>query len=112
MREKKHFLFVCSRNRLRSPTAERLFSSYPDIEVASAGTAPDAEEPLSRDLLTWADLVFVMEKSQQRKLTRQFGSMLKNKRVICLDISDQYAYMDPALVRLLQRKVSPFLAKR
>ena len=102
-------LFVCGRNRRRSPSAERIFSSYPDIEVASAGLNPEAEEVISAELVDWAELIFVMDKNQQRKLTQRFRPLLKNKRVVCLDIPDEYAYMEPALVCLLQRKVSPFL---
>jgi predicted protein tyrosine phosphatase len=32
----RRILFVCSQNRLRSPTAEQVFASWPGIEVASA----------------------------------------------------------------------------
>ena len=42
-----HLLFLCARNRLRSPTAERVFASRPDVETASAGLAPNAEEPVT-----------------------------------------------------------------
>ena len=41
----RHVLFICSRNRLRSPTAERVFADWPGIETASAGLAPDADSP-------------------------------------------------------------------
>ncbi len=54
-------LFICSQNRLRSPTAEVLFSKNRDIEVASAGTNHDAEVPLTAELIEWADVIFVME---------------------------------------------------
>jgi predicted protein tyrosine phosphatase len=105
----KRILFVCARNRLRSPTAERVFASYPGIEVASAGLAPDAEEPLTGEWVEWADLIFVMDRSLRTKLTRRFMTQLKRARVICLDIPDDYAFMDPALVALLEKKVTPFL---
>ncbi len=52
-------LFVCSRNRRRSPTAEIAFLGLPDIEVMSAGTPVDAENPVSAELIEWADIVFV-----------------------------------------------------
>jgi predicted protein tyrosine phosphatase len=55
-----NLLFLCARNRLRSPTAERVFHSRPGVETASAGLAPDAEEPVTPDHLDWADLIFVM----------------------------------------------------
>lgn len=102
-------LFVCSRNRWRSPTAEAVFSEYAGLEVDSAGLERDAEVLLCSEAVTWADIIFVMEKSHRRKLTRQFQPWLKNKRVICLNIPDQYAYMEPALVELLKQKVLPLL---
>ena len=55
-------LFICSRNRLRSPTAERVFADWPDIETDSAGLAPDAEVRVSAEQLDWATVILVMEK--------------------------------------------------
>lgn len=46
-------LFICSRNRLRSPTAERLFADWPGVESDSAGLASDAEVPLSAEQVEW-----------------------------------------------------------
>ena len=105
----KNILFVCSQNRLRSPTAEQVFSQRPDIEVASAGTNNDAETPLTSELVEWADIIFVMEKTHRTKLQSRFRATLKSKRVVCLDIPDNYAFMDPALVALLKSKLAPFL---
>jgi predicted protein tyrosine phosphatase len=105
----RRVLFVCSQNRLRSPTAEQVFSAREDLEVASAGTNHDAETPVSSELLEWAEVVFVMEKAHRSKLQRRYRSALGGKRLICLDIPDDYAFMDPVLVRLLETKVSRFL---
>ena len=98
-------LFVCSRNRLRSPTAEQVFLAWPGVETASAGLAPDADTPLTPDALQWADVVFVMERAHRSRLTSRFREHVRNKRVVCLDIPDEYDYMDPDLVRLLKAKV-------
>lgn len=106
----KKLLFVCSRNRLRSPTAEQVFASYPDIKTASAGISHDAEEPLSAELIVWADMLFVMEKGHLAKLRSRFRAHLRGGlRVICLDIPDDYDYMQPELVELLRRKVGAYL---
>ncbi|MDP3656578.1 MAG: hypothetical protein Q8R45_06405 [Brevundimonas sp.] len=43
------------------------------------------------------------------KLQRRFKSQLKRARVICLDIPDDYAFMQPELVALLEKKVTRFL---
>ena len=102
-------LFVCSQNRLRSPTAEQVFAQRDDLEVASAGTNNDAETPLTMELVDWADVIFVMEKTHRTKMQKRFRAVLKSKRVVCLDIPDEYDFMDPVLVRLLKAKVSRYL---
>jgi predicted protein tyrosine phosphatase len=99
-------LFLCSRNRLRSPTAEEIFRVRDGWEVASAGLAPDAEEKLSVETLLWADVIFVMESAHRRKLARGFGAHLRDKRVLCLDIPDDFDFMQSELIALLTRKVN------
>ncbi|KAK0331465.1 hypothetical protein LTR94_028823 [Friedmanniomyces endolithicus] len=105
----KHVLFICSRNRLRSPTAEQVFAGWPNVEVASAGLAPDAEEVLTGEMVEEADIIFVMEKQHRAKLAKRFRPQLSRAKVVCLDIPDDYAFMQPELVSLLKTKVSPFL---
>jgi predicted protein tyrosine phosphatase len=102
-------LFVCSQNRLRSPTAEAVFSRYPGVEASSAGTSPDAETHVSPDLIDWADLIFVMESVHRSRLNRRFGPNLRNKRIIVLGIPDEYDYMEPDLIAVLKRTVTPYL---
>jgi predicted protein tyrosine phosphatase len=104
-------LFICSQNRLRSPTAEQVFASWNSIEVASAGLSSSAANPVTSELVLWAQLIFVMEKAHRNKLNRKFRAHLKGKRVICLDIPDQYDFMDPALVALLNMKVPRHLPR-
>lgn len=102
-------LFVCSQNRLRSPTAEQVFADHPGIETASAGTNRGADNPLTAELVEWADVIFVMEKQHQRKLSADFRAQLRGKRVVCLGIPDDYAFMQPELVDLLDAKVGKYL---
>lgn len=105
----KKLLFVCGKNRLRSPTAEAIFSEYDGLEVQSAGVDREAEERVSSELIKWADVVFVMENVHRQKLAKQFQPWLKNKRIICLDIPDNYDYMESNLVELLKKKILPLL---
>ncbi|WP_174907835.1 low molecular weight protein tyrosine phosphatase family protein [Burkholderia diffusa] len=102
-------LFICRRNRLRSPTAEAVFAAWPGVETDSAGLAPDAQTHLSAEQLEWAEIVFVMERAHKAKLSARFGIRLKHKKIVCLDIPDRYAYMQPELVALLERKAGPML---
>jgi len=104
-------LFICSQNRLRSPTAEHIFASWEGIEVASAGLASEAHNPVTPELLAWAELIFVMEKAHRSKLTKRFRVHLGDKRIVCLDIPDRYHYMDPELVALLKLKVPRHLPR-
>jgi len=102
-------LFVCSQNKLRSPTAEQVFSEIPGLDVLSAGTNHDAVTPLSSELVEWADKIFVMENMHREKLQKRFRSSLKGKKIICLGIPDNFSYMDPELVAILKKKLSQFL---
>lgn len=100
-----HVLFLCSQNRLRSPTAEQVFADWPGIEASSAGLNRNAENPVTPELLEWADLIFVMERVHRTRLSGRFRSSLHGKRVVCLDIPDEYDFMDPELVRVLKARV-------
>lgn len=105
-------LFLCSRNKLRSPTAEAVFGAYPEHECDSAGLNEDAVQPLDADQVRWAEIIFVMEPEHRRRLTRKFAKHLAGKKVVCLGIPDNYDFMDPALVALLESRVTPHLRKR
>ena len=102
-------VFVCSRNRLRSPTAEAIFSGYEGVEATSAGTSPDADTEVSVELIEWAEIIFTMERVHKRKLLERFGPLLKAKQIVVLGIRDKYRYMDPELISVLRRTVSPYI---
>jgi predicted protein tyrosine phosphatase len=102
-------LFICSQNKLRSPTAEQVFSTWPAVETDSAGLNHDAEVELSSEQIEWADIIFVMEKTHRNKLKAKHKSFLNGKQIICLDIPDNFEFMDPDLVKLLNAKVGPYL---
>lgn len=102
-------LFLCGRNKWRSPTAEQVFADWPGIVCASAGLNHDAECQLSAEMVAWADMIFVMETVHKTKLAARYKQYLKHARVICLGIADRYQYMDDALVLLLKTKVTPHL---
>jgi predicted protein tyrosine phosphatase len=102
-------LFICSQNKLRSPTAETVFAKWHGIETDSAGTNNDAETVLTSEQIDWADIIFVMEKTHRNKVSKKFRKHLNGKRVVCLDIPDDYDYMQPELVQLLETKAGRFL---
>lgn len=109
MRKIQKILFVCSQNKLRSPTAEQVFSQFNQLEVLSAGTNNDAEIPLSPDLILWADKIICMEQTHRNKIREKFKAYLKDQKIISLGIPDEFEYMDPALINILMVKVAPLL---
>jgi predicted protein tyrosine phosphatase len=105
-------LFVCSRNKRRSLTAEKLFEGLPLYQVRSAGTQPGARIVVTEGHLGWADLIFCMEKSHLNRLRRNFPEALQGKRVICLHIPDEFEFMQTELVDDLSAKLAPYVTLR
>ena len=100
-------LFICSRNRLRSLTAETIFDGEAGHQVRSAGTEQGARVRVTAGHLGWAELIFVMEKRHLQRLQAKFREELSGKRVVCLHVPDDYAYMDEALIERLRDGVAP-----
>ena len=102
-------LFVCSRNRIRSLTAEKVFATRPGVEVRSAGTQPNARVVVTAGLLRWADLILVMEKCHAARLRLKFSSEMQSKRVVSLHIPDEYQFVQQELIDELEARVLPIL---
>jgi predicted protein tyrosine phosphatase len=100
----KRVLFICGKARQRSPTADEIFRNEPNIESDFAGLSDDADVPLSVEQIEWASIVALMEKRQIARLKVKYTKHLKGKRLVCLDIPDDYAFMQPELVDLLQSR--------
>lgn len=105
-------LFVCTANKLGSPTAEDVFRDYPGIEAISAGTDSEAPQPLTKELVASADMIFAMETHHRERIRKKFKQRPPDNRIITLHIPDEYERGDPALVALLREKVEPFLQLR
>ena len=109
-------LFVCDENRLRSPTAQALYSKCREVpcrplDLRTPVWKPDATVPVTEDLLEWADIVFVMEKRQRNVIHKKWREQYTKKRIVCLYIPDEYDFMEPALVKILRRKLEPYLGR-
>lgn len=102
-------LFVCSRNRWRSPTAEKLFDGVNGCQARSAGTEPGARVRVTAGHLGWADYIFAMERKHVRRLRERFPEALGGKPLICLQIPDDYEFMQPELIALLESTVPAHL---
>ena len=102
-------LFVCSRNRQRSLTAEKIMEGLAGYEVRSAGTQPEARIVITEGHIGWADIIFVMEKSHLHRLRLKFPDALAGKRIVALHIPDDYEFMHPDLIDELHAKLAPFI---
>jgi predicted protein tyrosine phosphatase len=107
--EPRRVLFVCRHNRMRSATAERLFCKRADLDVRSAGTAPDALVRVNANMLDWAEVIFVMDDDQRQWLESSFEEHPALARIVCLDIPDVFTFLQPELVKLLEEKVPQHL---
>jgi len=105
----KNVLFICSRNKWRSPTAETVWRKHPKLNVRSAGTSPRAKRTVSSADIRWADVIFVMEQKHKNRLKAEFTRIIVHKKVHILDIPDDYKYMDTELVQILEESVNSYL---
>jgi len=99
-------LFVCSRNKQRSLTAEKIFSYFDDYDVRSVGTEVNSRIKLTAGHIGWADIIFVMGKKHMRRIREKFNEYTSGKKIICLNIPDEYQYMDIELIKILKSRVS------
>lgn len=104
-----NILFVCSRNKGRSATAETIYKNHPVHQVRSAGTEPSARIKINAKLISCADLIFVMEKKHKQRIAERFPEEIYEKEIITLNIPDDYQYMDETLIKELNAKVTDYL---
>ena len=104
-----NILFICSRNKWRSATAETIYKGSTVHLFKSAGTEPSAVNKVSAKHITWADLIFAMEKKHKQRLMEKYPEETRFKQIIVLDIPDEYEYMDKELVDMLFTSVDPYL---
>ncbi len=104
-------LFICEGNLHRSPTAAHLYSATPGITARSAGLSPLARVQVTDELLAWADVVFVMERRLRRSLRQRFGAALQGKDVVCLEVPDDFQYLQAELLAVLTERLVPYLGQ-
>jgi predicted protein tyrosine phosphatase len=101
-----NILFVCGKARKRSPTAAAVAAELLGHSTDFAGLSADADERISTEHLDWADMIVVMEKAQLSRLKRQMKAHLKGKRLVCLDIPDNFEFMQQELVELVTARLA------
>lgn len=102
-------LFVCSMNKWRSPTAEKIYQMHPLVNCRSAGTSSKARHSLTIGDIHWSDLIVVMEQKHYERIAATYRDALRYKEIEVLDVKDRYKYMDPELVEELRLVLDPIL---
>ena len=106
---REQLLFVCSRNQWRSPTAAKLFDRSNLYVARSAGTSDSARIKITAGLINWADRIFVMEKRHLAIIKHKYPEAIDAKPIIVLQIDDDYQYLDPELIELLESRLAEYV---
>ena len=98
-------LFICSQNRWRSLTAEKIFSENDNYQVKSAGTEKTARVKITEGMIGWADMIFVMENHHREKLKMKFPDKIRGKKIVVLHIPDEFQLMDEQLIEIFKERL-------
>ncbi len=107
--ESINVLFVCSMNKWRSPTAEKIYSKKPLLNTRSAGTSSKARHHITHMDIKWADVVFVMESKHKQRLVADHPEAMRYLDVHVLEIEDNYKFMDQELIDELHAAIDSIL---
>lgn len=122
----KEILFVCHGHKERSPTAERIFSEMVhsagykifgrdgfenyDVKIESAGIrAWEEGRQLTYEICYTQDILFAMDPYVECCLIDEFRQ--SRKKIINLNIKDQYRTGDSELIKLMNKKLRPYASK-
>lgn len=101
-------LVVCSRNKKRSLTAEKIYRNDPRVEVRSVGTSPSARRKIQKSDIKWAEVILFMEKKHRQIMEQLFGKDTLPSSIV-LDIEDEFEYMDQELIEMLRREIEDII---
>lgn len=102
-------LFVCGRNKRRSPTAERIFAHDPRMQVRSAGLGDTSARRVTEADMRWANLVLAMERKHVKRLQVAFRHIDELPPIENLDVPDEYIFMQRELIEVLKDHVAAAL---
>lgn len=100
----QRWLFVCSVNYLRSPTAEHV-ARKAGLWADSCGVDSSACKVVSTDKILWADVVVAMDREHWQHLMTHYRDCLDARPLFCWGIPDDYDYCQPGLIRICENKL-------
>ena len=104
-----NILFVCARNKWRSPTAEKIYQKSAKVHVRSAGVSKSARHKVNKNDLHWADCIIFMEAKYRARLLAENPDALRHKDVRVLGVEDNYQFMDDELIEILRDMIDPII---
>jgi len=104
---KPHILFVCGRNKRRSPTAVNVYRNDQRFTVYSAGISGTSGHQINQKDIHWADVIFVFEDEYGKWIKRKFNE--SHPKIINLSIPDEFEYMDSELIELIKTTTENYL---
>lgn len=103
-----NILVVCSHNKWRSPTVEKIYRRDTRFRIRSAGLSKLSPHFLSQSDLLWTNLLLYMEKDHLERIKALYPDS-EFPKSINLDIPDEYPFMDPELIEIIKDKIEEIL---
>jgi len=100
----KKVLCVCSAGLLRSPTTAVVLNRKFNHNTRACGMEDYALIQIDDVLLTWADEIVCMDDNQRGRIARKLELLGIDTPIKCLDIGDNYEYMNADLQRQIEEK--------
>ena len=94
-------LCVCNQGEHRSPTLARILEERGHETRFRGIYNPD--NPLTKEDLEWAELVYVFEPHQRKFISEEFPGEYLKLRIVCLDVQDLYKKDQQELIEILIR---------
>jgi predicted protein tyrosine phosphatase len=103
------WLFVCSANYVRSPTAEYVARRRGLLASSCGSDSITLGVPLTLALIEWADVIVCMEACHVTSVARY--RVHRTPRVYCWSLPDNWPKpYEPQLVSIIERKLDDMLA--
>lgn len=87
-----------------------MFKGFEGLDVKSAGVSVGATVPITKELIDWADAIFVMEFKHQKAVLKIEPKAWR--KVESLEIADKYYRDQPELKQLITDKMRPYVKKQ
>ncbi|MFH1399200.1 MAG: hypothetical protein ABIG95_03750 [Candidatus Woesearchaeota archaeon] len=103
-----NILFICLLNQNRSVTAAKVYKKILNkqhklAEVKTAGIDPYSKKVVDKELISWADHIFVMEPYMASQILTM--DKTAKRRITILNIPDIFNADDPQLAAILEQKL-------